>query len=103
MKLLKKLHIKVFSKKSFDNTSINKGDIVKLYRDLTNNTTKGMGRVQMALCPFHGEKTPSFALYPESSSYTCWGCGETGDTITLLMKLKRITFVEALEELKQFI
>ena len=40
------------------------------------------GRNLKGLCPFHGEKTPSFVVYPQNGSYHCFGCGENGDTFT---------------------
>jgi len=39
------------------------------------------GKYYKALCPFHGEKTPSFFIYPEKKRYHCFGCGATCDAI----------------------
>jgi DNA primase len=104
MKLIKKLRIKVLEKPLNKFSPINnKGNIVRMYCDITGSTTKHMGRVEMALCPFHEERTPSFAMYPETSSYYCWSCAEAGDSLTLLMKLKHLTFAESLEEVKNYV
>jgi len=50
-------------------------------------------------CPFHKEKTPSFVVSQEKQIYHCFGCGETGNSITFLIKYKNYTFVEAAEYL----
>ncbi len=44
------------------------------------------GRLYTALCPFHNEKTPSFTIFPETSSFYCFGCHEGGDFIPFVMK-----------------
>lgn len=49
-----------------------------------------------AFCPFHHEKTPSFTIHQHRQTFHCFGCGEGGDVITFIMKLKGITFKEAL-------
>ncbi|MHB8810702.1 MAG: CHC2 zinc finger domain-containing protein, partial [Desulfobulbaceae bacterium] len=51
------------------------------------------------LCPFHAEKTPSFSVNPQSQFFHCFGCGESGDVFSFLMKYSRLTFPEALKEL----
>ncbi|MCM1990807.1 DNA primase [Oceanirhabdus seepicola] len=61
-------------------------DDVKLQRGGTNY--KG-------LCPFHGEKTPSFTVSREKQIYKCFGCGEAGNVITYIMKTKNRSFPEA--------
>jgi DNA primase len=57
------------------------------------------GRNLKGLCPFHGEKTPSFVVYPQNGSYHCFGCGENGDIFGFLMKTEGIDFRGALEKL----
>lgn len=60
---------------------------------------KRAGRNLSGLCPFHGEKTPSFMVSPERQVFKCFGCGEGGDAITFLEKIEGWDFREALEEL----
>ena len=50
-------------------------------------------------CPFHNEKTPSFSVYKDNKRYHCFGCGESGDVITFVMKYYNISFKEALQKL----
>lgn len=57
------------------------------------------GRNLKGLCPFHGEKTPSFVVYPKDGSYHCFGCGEGGDIFTFVMKTQGLDFRGALEKL----
>ncbi|PWR20032.1 DNA primase [Zavarzinia compransoris] len=53
----------------------------------------------MALCPFHGEKTPSFHVMDDKGAYYCFGCGEKGDIFTFVQKTENLGFREALEKL----
>jgi len=57
------------------------------------------GKNYLGLCPFHHEKTPSFSVSVDKQIYKCFGCGEAGNVITFVMKLKNLTFPEALEVL----
>ncbi len=59
------------------------------------------GRLLMGLCPFHNEKTPSFAVYPDSGSFYCFGCGAGGDGVSFLMRMERLDYVEAVKSLCQ--
>ncbi|MDD6174784.1 MAG: DNA primase [Firmicutes bacterium] len=59
------------------------------------------GRNLVGLCPFHGEKTPSFVLYPENDSFYCFGCGAGGDTITFIRKIENLDYIEAVKLLAQ--
>ncbi|MGA0569109.1 DNA primase [Variovorax sp. VNK109] len=55
----------------------------------------------MGLCPFHGEKSPSFSVSPTKQFYHCFGCGKHGDAISFLMEHTGSTFVEAVHDLAQ--
>jgi DNA primase len=57
------------------------------------------GRNLKGLCPFHSEKTPSFVVYPNDGSYHCFGCGQSGDAFSFLMKTDGLDFRGALETL----
>ncbi len=50
----------------------------------------------VGLCPFHGEKTPSFRVHPDRGFYKCFGCGKTGDVITFVMEHESVPFMDAL-------
>ncbi len=51
------------------------------------------------LCPFHAEKTPSFSVNPQGQFFHCFGCGESGDVFSFVMKYHHMGFPEALETL----
>ncbi len=51
------------------------------------------------LCPFHQEKTPSFTIFTESNTFFCFGCKQTGDSITFYQKLYGASFREAVRQL----
>jgi len=74
-----------------------KGNIVTIYESLTGNPTRSGGRARIALCPFHADRNPSFALYEDTATYFCFTCQETGDSINLIMKLRECDFTEAKE------
>lgn len=57
------------------------------------------GREYKGLCPFHGEKTPSFTVSPNKGFYHCFGCGAHGTALGFLMEHDHLNFVEAVEEL----
>ncbi|MCL7486753.1 MAG: DNA primase [Desulfobulbaceae bacterium] len=59
---------------------------------------KKAGSRLTGLCPFHAEKTPSFSVNPQGQFFHCFGCGESGDVFSFLMKYNRLTFPEALKE-----
>ena len=56
---------------------------------------KRRGRNLVGLCPFHGEKTASFNLYPETSSFYCFGCGAGGDVITFVKRIENLDYMDA--------
>ena len=53
------------------------------------------------LCPFHKEKTPSFSVKREDNIFKCFGCGESGDAITFVAKLKGLEPLDAAKELAE--
>ncbi len=67
--------------------------VVRLY--LGNVPMKKSGRLwslkYLMKCPFHDEKTPSFAIFPNSNSFCCYGCGQSGDIIDLVAHFEGYT------------
>jgi DNA primase len=88
---------------SFDDSKIeeikSRIDIVELASEYL--TLKKAGRNYTGLCPFHQEKTPSFTVNREKQMFYCFGCGEGGNAITLLMKIANMTFPEAIKSLAE--
>jgi DNA primase len=64
-------------------------------------TLRKTGRNYVGLCPFHGEKTPSFNVSREKGTYYCFGCKRGGDVIDFVMELERVPFAEAVERLAE--
>ena len=55
----------------------------------------------MGLCPFHGEKSPSFSVSPAKQFFHCFGCGKSGNAIGFLMEHTGMPFIEAVKDLAQ--
>ncbi len=72
-------------------------DIVQLIGESVE--LKKAGSRYSGLCPFHAEKTPSFSVNPQGQFFHCFGCGESGDIFSFIMKYHRLSFPEALKEL----
>lgn len=53
------------------------------------------GKNYLGLCPFHGEKTPSFNVVEDKQFYHCFGCGKSGDVFKFLEEFRGISFKEA--------
>ncbi|MFQ5777401.1 MAG: DNA primase [Terriglobia bacterium] len=70
-------------------------DIVRLVGEYVQ--LKKSGQNFMGLCPFHSEKTPSFAVHPVKQIYHCFGCGVGGDVFKFVMEVERLSFPEALK------
>ena len=60
---------------------------------------KKSGANYMGLCPFHGEKSPSFSVSPTKQFFHCFGCGKGGDAIAFLKEHTGMEFVEAVQDL----
>ncbi len=71
-------------------------DVVGKYVQLKKGGANFMG-----LCPFHGEKSPSFTVSPSKQFFHCFGCGKNGNAIGFLMEHTGMTFVEAFKDLAQ--
>jgi DNA primase len=56
---------------------------------------KKSGQNFLGLCPFHHEKTPSFAVHPAKQIYHCFGCGAGGDVFKFVMEMDKVSFPEA--------
>lgn len=55
----------------------------------------------LGLCPFHGEKTPSFSVHGGQQFFHCFGCGESGDVFSFVMKHQNLDFPEAVRLLAE--
>lgn len=72
-----------------------KADIVDTISSYLSLNRAGANLV--GLCPFHNEKTPSFTVSSAKQFFHCFGCGESGDSITFIMKKENLDFKEAVE------
>src|SRR5258706_829161 len=59
------------------------------------------GKAFKGLCPFHGERTPSFYVFPETGTWRCFGCNEGGDVFTFVEKQQGLDFRDALAQLAE--
>ena len=75
----------------------NRCDIVDIISEYVH--LKPAGKGFKGLCPFHGEKTPSFMVSPEKQLFHCFGCGEGGNVFNFLMKYEKLSFFEAVKML----
>lgn len=71
-------------------------DVVSQYVHL-----KRSGRNYFGLCPFHNEKSPSFAVSPDKQIFHCFGCGVGGNVIHFISKIEGINFRESIELLAE--
>ena len=78
-------------------SKVNIADLISQYVALSRT-----GKNYIGLCPFHGEKTPSFNVNAEKGFYHCFGCGRSGDAIEFLKEYNQVGFVDAVKELADF-
>ena len=84
---------------SFIQELINRTDVVEVVGRYV-QLKKG-GANYMGLCPFHGEKSPSFSVSPTKQFFHCFGCGKNGNAIGFLMEHGGMSFIEAVKDLAQ--
>jgi DNA primase len=85
--------------KTFIDELIGRADIVEVVGARV--TLKRAGSNYKGLCPFHGEKTPSFTVSPSKGFYHCFGCSAHGTAIGFLMAHDNLEFPEAVEALAE--
>lgn len=74
---------------------VNIGDVIGEYVTLK---SAGIGSLK-GLCPFHDERSPSFHVRPQAGFYHCFGCQESGDVYSFVMKMDHSSFSETVERL----
>jgi DNA primase len=84
----------------FKETVKQQADIVRIIGDYIKLKKAGASNYS-GLCPFHGEKTPSFSVHATRQFYHCFGCGVSGDVFSFVQKVENITFPEAVRLVAQ--
>jgi DNA primase len=79
---------------SFADRVKQQADIVRVVGEYVR--LKKSGQNFTGLCPFHSEKSPSFAVHPVKQIYHCFGCGVGGDVFKFVMEMDKISFPEAI-------
>src|SRR6202041_359694 len=84
----------------FKETVKQQADIVRIIGDYI-KLKKAGAQNYSGLCPFHGEKTPSFSVHATRQFYHCFGCGVSGDVFSFVQKIESITFPESVRLVAQ--
>jgi DNA primase len=84
----------------FSYTVKQQADIVRIIGDYV-KLKKAGAQNYAGLCPFHGEKTPSFSVHATRQFYHCFGCGLSGDVFSFVQKVENITFPESVRLVAQ--
>src|SRR6266436_2501568 len=79
---------------SFADKVKQQADIVRVVGEYVR--LKKSGQNFTGLCPFHAEKSPSFAVHPTKQIYHCFGCGVGGDVFKFVMEMEKCAFPEAI-------
>jgi DNA primase len=88
------------STEDFKETVKQQADIVRIIGDYI-KLKKAGAQNYSGLCPFHGEKTPSFSVHATRQFYHCFGCGVSGDVFSFVQKIENISFPEAVRLVAQ--
>ncbi|MFM9011816.1 MAG: CHC2 zinc finger domain-containing protein, partial [Planctomycetota bacterium] len=62
-------------------------------------TLRRQGKAMTGLCPWHEDSRPSLQVNPERQTYRCWVCDVGGDVFSFVMRMEKVEFREALEQL----
>src|SRR5580698_1428153 len=84
----------------FKETVKQQADIVRIVGDYI-KLKKAGAQNYSGLCPFHGEKTPSFSVHATRQFFHCFGCSASGDVFSFVQKIENITFPEAVRAVAQ--
>ena len=84
----------------FKDTLKQQADIVRVVGDYVRLKKSGAQNYS-GLCPFHGEKTPSFSVHATRQFYHCFGCGASGDVFSFVQKVENVSFPEAVRVVAQ--
>jgi len=84
---------------SFADRVKQQADIVRVVGEYVR--LKKSGQNFTGLCPFHSEKTPSFAVHPVRQIYHCFGCGAGGDVFKFVMEMEKIEFLDAVRSVAE--
>jgi DNA primase len=84
----------------FKETVKQQADIVRIIGDYI-KLKKAGAQNYSGLCPFHGEKTPSFSVHATRQFYHCFGCGVSGDVFSFVQKIENISFPESVRLVAQ--
>ena len=79
---------------AFIDELVARSDILDVVSDYVRLTPKGGS--YWGLCPFHGEKTPSFHVLPDRQAYHCFGCGKGGGVVSFVMDVENLPYLDAL-------
>jgi len=88
------------SSSDFKETLKQQADIVRIVGEYVKLRKAGAQNFA-GLCPFHGEKTPSFSVHATRQFFHCFGCGVSGDVFTFVQKIENISFPEAVRMVAQ--
>jgi DNA primase len=80
----------------FKETVRQQADIVRVIGDYIQLKKAGAQNF-VGLCPFHGEKTPSFSVHATRQFFHCFGCGKSGDVFKFVQEREQISFPEAIK------
>src|ERR1700680_2680270 len=78
---------------SFADRGKQQADIVRVVGEYVR--LRKSGQNFSGLCPFHAEKSPSFAVHPVKQIFHCFGCGKGGDVFSFVMEMEKCAFPEA--------